>query len=199
MAALGTDGHRRAQTGTDVKLNIAHPKRRIFKREDAPLYAMALPGAVALIVFAYLPMLGLLIAFQDFNVGKGIFGSSFVGMANFKFLFSTTDAYTITRNTVLYNLAFIIVNMIVAVVLALMLSELLSHKTAKTLQTIYMLPYFLSWAVVSIVLMAFIERDYGMINRAMGTKIDYYRQRELWPGLLVFVNCWKNAGYSTVL
>ncbi|MDR2658324.1 MAG: ABC transporter permease subunit [Oscillospiraceae bacterium] len=188
-----------AALGADVKTNTARTKHRIFKREDAPLYVMALPGAAALIVFAYLPMLGLMIAFQDFNVGKGIFGSSFVGLANFKFLFSTTDAYTITRNTVLYNLAFIIVNMIVAVALALMLSELLSHKTAKALQTVYMLPYFLSWAVVSIVLMAFIERDYGMINRAMGTKIDYYRQRDLWPGLLVFVNCWKNAGYSTVL
>ncbi|MDR1598674.1 MAG: ABC transporter permease subunit [Oscillospiraceae bacterium] len=177
----------------------AAPKRRFFKREDAPLYLMALPGAAALVIFSYLPMVGLLIAFQDFNVTKGVFGSSFVGMANFKFLFSTTDAFTITRNTVLYNLAFIIVNMVVAVALALMLSELLSRRTAKVLQTVYMLPYFLSWAVVAIVLLGFIERDYGMVNHAMGTKIDYYRQREIWPTLLVFVNCWKNVGYSTVL
>jgi len=136
----------RAFMGSSTKAR----RRRIFRREDAPLWIMALPGAVALIIFMYVPMLGLLIAFQDFNVGKGIFGSVFVGMANFKFLFSTTDAYIITRNTVLYNLAFITVNMVVAVALALMLSELLSSKTAKTLQTIYMLPYFLSWAVVAI-------------------------------------------------
>ncbi|MDR0396540.1 MAG: ABC transporter permease subunit [Oscillospiraceae bacterium] len=180
-------------------LNVTAAKRRFFKREDIPLYAMALPGALALIIFAYLPMMGLLIAFQDFNVSKGVFGSAFVGMSNFRFLFSTTDAFTITRNTVLYNLAFIVVNTTVAVVLALMLSELLSSKTAKTLQTIYMLPYFLSWAVVAIVLLGFIERDYGMVNRMLGGKVDYYRRRELWPGLLVFVNCWKNVGYSTVL
>ena len=160
---------------------------------------MAAPAVIALVVFCYLPMAGLVIAFQDFNVGKGIWGSPFVGLNNFRFLFSTTDAYTITRNTVLYNMAFIVVNMAVAVVLALMLSEILSHRMAKTLQTLYMLPYFLSWAVVAIVLLAFIERDYGMINRVMGTKIDYYRQRNVWPGLIVFVNAWKNVGYSTVL
>lgn len=174
-------------------------KRKYFRREDAALYVMALPTVIFLIVFCYLPMGGLVMAFQDLNVGKGIFGSSFVGLKNFQFLFSTTDAFRITRNTVLYNLAFIVVNMVTAVLFALLLSELRQAWLAKTLQTVYMLPYFLSWAVVAMVFYAFLERDYGFVNRLMGTKIDYYRVREIWPGLLVFINAWKNVGYSTVL
>jgi putative aldouronate transport system permease protein len=85
------------------------------------------------------------------------------------------------------------------VVFALLLSELRRRWIAKTLQTVYMLPYFLSWAVVAMVFYAFLERDYGFVNRLQGTKIDYYRVREIWPGFLVFVNAWKNVGYSTVL
>lgn len=174
-------------------------KRKLIRREDIPLYVMAAPTIVFLIIFCYLPMGGLVMAFQELNIGKGIFGSPFVGLKNFEFLFSTTDAFTITRNTVLYNLAFIIINMILAVCIALMLSELRSGRMAKTMQTVYMMPYFLSWAVISIVLYAFIEREYGLVNKVMGTRTDYYRVRGIWPGLLIFINAWKNVGYSTVL
>lgn len=178
---------------------IKRPKRKLVKREEIPLLVMAAPTVVFLIIFCYLPMGGLVMAFQNLDVGKGIFGSGFVGLENFKFLFSTTDAFVITRNTVLYNLAFIVVNMVVAVCMALMLSELRFSRMAKALQTVYMMPYFLSWAVVSIVLYAFIEREYGLINKMMGTRVDYYRVRDIWPGLLIFINAWKNVGYSTVL
>lgn len=178
---------------------VQKKKRRFFRREDLALYVMALPTVVFLILFCYLPMGGLVMAFQRLDIGKGIFGSEFVGLKNFEFLFSTTDAFRITRNTVLYNLAFIVVNMAVAVIFALLLSELRPKGLAKSLQTVFMMPYFLSWAVVAMVLYAFIERDYGFVNRLMGTKIDYYRVRDIWPGLLIFVNAWKNVGYSTVL
>lgn len=186
-------------TSVSVLPSGVRKPRGIFRREDAALWLMALPGAVTLIVFSYLPMVGILIAFQDFNVSKGIFGSSFVGLANFKFLFSTSDAYVITRNTVLYSIVFIVVNMFLSIVLALLISELRSKKLAKTLQTAFMMPHFLSWAVVSIILTAFIERDYGMVNRITGSKVDLYRQREVWPGLLVFINAWKGVGYQAVL
>ena len=108
---------------------------RKFKREDIPLYIMALPGVLILILFSYLPMGGLVLAFKKYNVQKGIFGSPFNGFDNFKFLFSTSDAYIITRNTVLYNIAFIFLNMIIAVILSLMLSSLRSKRGAKTFQT----------------------------------------------------------------
>ncbi len=175
-----------------------------IRKEDGALYVMALPTVIFLIIFAYLPMLGLVMAFQEFNITKGILGSPFIGFKNFEFLFSTTDAFVITRNTVVYNLVFIAVNMLLAVVVSLMLSELHGRRTAKTLQTVYMLPYFLSWAVVSIVLTAFLDRQYGLVNqmrKALGLsyRTDWYRQPGIWPGLLVFLNAWKNVGYQSVL
>ena len=184
---------------------IRHPnKRRFFRMEDLPLYIMALPTIIFLLMFCYAPMFGLVMAFQDFKVDKGFFGSQFVGFQNFKFLFSSTDAWVITRNTVCYNLVFIVVNTSLAIVMSLMLSELHSGKLAKTLQTVYMLPYFLAWTVVAIVLSGFLDRGYGLVNKiiqALGGKgkTDWYKERELWPWLFVALNAWKGVGYSTVL
>lgn len=177
---------------------------RRFKKEDIPLYLMALPGVVILILFSYLPMSGLVLAFKKYNVQKGIFGSPFNGLENFKFLFATSDALLITRNTVLYNIVFIFLNMIIAVILSLMLSSLRSRKTAKMLQTIYMMPYFLSWAVVAIIVTAFLERSHGFVNsilQMMGQEglIDWYQKVEIWPPLLVFINAWKGVGYQAVM
>ena len=166
---------------------------------------MAAPTVVWLIVFCYAPILGLVMAFQDLNITAGILGSPYVGLKNFIFLFSSTDAWVITRNTVCYNVIFILVNMVLAVLMALLLSELRSRIAAKGLQTVYMLPYFLSWAVVAIILSAFLDRDYGLINRLMlslgkqETKVDYYTRREIWPPLLILINAWKGVGYQTVL
>lgn len=189
---------------TEATHNIRQKKRRFFRREDLALYVMALPTIVFLVMFAYAPMFGLIMAFQDLNITKGILGSPYVGFKNFEFLFSTTDAYVITRNTVLYNLAFMTVNTLVAVIMALMLSELRNRRMAKGLQTVYMLPHFLSWTVVAIVLTAFLDRSYGVVNQiiiATGGKgmVDWYRQKDIWPPLLVFINAWKGVGYSTVL
>jgi putative aldouronate transport system permease protein len=188
----------------NVKTGVPIKKSKFFRREDAALYIMAFPTVAFLILFCYLPMAGLVMAFQDLNIAKGIFGSPFIGMKNFQFIFSTTDAFVITRNTVLYNLAFITINTGVAIVMALMLSELTNRRTAKVYQTIYMLPYFLSWAVVGIVASAFLDRDYGLINQALkllgdAGKTDWYRQREVWPPLIVGINAWKGVGYTTVL
>ena len=165
---------------------------------------MAAPTIIFLLIFCYAPMFGLVMAFQELNISKGIFGSPFVGLANFKFLFATTDAWVITRNTVCYNLVFIALNMLLAVTLAMLLSELRNQKTAKVLQTIYMLPYFLSWAVVAIILTAFLDKQNGLVNRviaALGGKgnVDWYKRRDVWPFLLVGINAWKGVGYSTVL
>ena len=101
---------------------------------------MALPTVIWLIIFCYLPIFGLIMAFQDLNITTGILGSRFVGLKNFEFLFTSTDAWIITRNTVCYNLVFIILNMVLAVTMSLLLSEVHSRMYAKTLQTIYMCP-----------------------------------------------------------
>lgn len=187
---------------TDTK--IQKRRKRFFSKETLPLHLMALPVLIYLLIFAYTPMIGLVMAFQDLNIAKGPFSSPFVGFKNFEFLFASSDAWVITRNTVCYNIVFIIVNLVLAVVMSLMLSELHSKRYGKTLQTIYMMPYFLSITVISIIVTAFLSRNYGMVNRvikALGGsgKTNWYNQRAFWPPFLVFVNAWKGVGYSTVL
>lgn len=186
-----------------VKKNRRIEKRE-FRTEDIPLYLMALPTVLYLVIFCYLPMIGLIMAFQDFNISKGILGSPFVGLKNFEFLFSTTDAWVITRNTVAYNLVFIVVNLVISITLALMLSSLHSANYAKTMQTIYMMPFFLSYAVVAILVNAFLDRDNGLVNVIIRTTgepglTNWYHRPNIWPPLLVFVNAWKGIGYQTVL
>ena len=186
------------------KKQLSAKKKHFIEKDDRALYVMALPTVIFLIIFAYMPMIGLVMAFQDYNVNLGMFGSKFVGFANFKYLFTTTDAWIITRNTVCYNVVFMVVNNCLAMAMAMLLSELTARRYAKVLQTIYMLPYFLSWTVVAIVVTAFLDRDKGLVNqiiKAMGGagKTNWYQQKALWPLLLVGINAWKGVGYGTVL
>lgn len=179
-------------------------KRKLFRKKDIPLYIMALPTIVWLILFCYLPMSGLVLAFEKYKVSDGIFRSQFIGLKNFEYLFTTTDAWVITRNTILYNIAFILLNLVLSVLIALILNELRSKHAGKAFQTVYMMPYFLSWAVVSILLTAFLDYDNGFINKIfqmMGEtgKTDWYKVKEIWPPLLIFINAWKGVGYQTVL
>ena len=186
------------------KKQLSAKKKHFIEKDDRALYVMALPTVIFLIIFAYMPMIGLVMAFQDYNVNLGMFGSKFVGFANFKYLFTTTDAWIITRNTVCYNVVFMVVNNCLAMAMAMLLSELTARRYAKVLQTLYMLPYFLSWTVVAIVVTAFLDRDKGLVNqiiKAMGGagKTNWYQQKALWPLLLVGINAWKGVGYGTVL
>jgi len=156
-------------------------------------------------IFCYAPMVGLVMAFQRLDISRGVFTSPFVGLKNFEFIFATTDAFIITRNTVLYNIAYIIVNMLLAVLMALLLSSLRSGGAAKTYQTIYMMPYFISWTAVQIAVYAFLERDNGVVNQVIalitGEKslTNWYQSLPFWPPFLVFINAWKGVGYQTVL
>ena len=186
------------------KKQLSAKKKHFINKDDKALYVMALPTVIFLIIFCYMPMIGLVMAFQDYNVNLGMFGSKFVGLANFEYLFRTKDAWIITRNTVCYNVVFMVVNNCLAMAMAMLLSELTARRYAKVLQTIYMLPYFLSWTVVAIVVTAFLDRDKGLVNqiiKAMGGtgKTNWYQQKALWPLLLVGLNAWKGVGYGTVL
>lgn len=167
------------------------------------LHLMTLPGVVCLILFSYIPMFGLVMAFQNFNVSKGFFGSEFVGLKNFEFLFASTDAWTITRNTVLYNVAFIVLGNVFAMALAIMLSEMYFTKTAKVLQTVFIMPNFLSIAVVAIIVFAFLSPNTGYLNVLLksmgGSPVSWYTTPGPWPFILVFVNLWKSVGYSAVI
>lgn len=167
------------------------------------LHLMAFPALLYLLVFHYAPMFGLVMAFQDFNIAKGYFGSQFVGLKNFEFLFATKDAWNITRNTVLYNVVFIVLNTTLSMTLAIVFNELYSKKLAKTLQTMLIMPYFLSMAVVAIIVYGFLSQRDGYVNKlmaALGMKTrNWYTYRPLWPWLLVLVNAWKGVGYNSVV
>ena len=175
---------------------------KTFKK-NFPLTLMALPALVVMILFRYLPMSGLLLAFKRFSVRKGIFGSEWVGLKNFEFLFQTSDAWIITRNTICYNALFIFLDLVLAVAMAIGLSELLNKRRAKLYQTIFMAPNFLSWVVVSFMAFSLFCIDDGLFNHLLAyfgmEGVDWYSEPSKWPFILTFFQIWKTIGYSTVM
>jgi putative aldouronate transport system permease protein len=168
------------------------------------LLSMMIPGAIALIVFSYLPMFGIIIAFKDVNYAKGILGSPWLGFKNFEFLFRSPDAWTITRNVVLYNVAFIGLGTVCSVAAAIALDRMRSRVAGRFYQAVMFLPYFLSWIVVASLVFSFLSVDLGFINRQiltpMGLKqVNWYIEPKVWPFILVFVNLWRYTGYNSVI
>lgn len=168
-----------------------------------PVYLMALPGIIYLFINNYMPLPGLVLAFKNYNARNGIYGSDWVGFKNFKFLFATNDAFVITRNTIGYNLIFIIVNTIAAIAVAVILSEL-HHKIKKFYQSVILLPYMISMVIVSYLVFAFLSTENGFLNnsilRPLGIEpIAWYMEVKYWPFILVFVNCWKVIGYNCII
>ncbi len=168
-----------------------------------PLYVMLVPGFLYLLVNNYIPMFGMIIAFKNVNFAKGILKSDWVGFANFKYLFTTPDAFRITRNTIGYNMAFIIVGLIVSVTIAILLSEIRNKICVRIYQTVIMLPFMISMVIVSYLAYAFLAGDTGFINGVLSTlhmeKISWYNEPKYWPFILIFISCWKGAGYSSVI
>ena len=186
------------------------PQRSLFHRvvyhfqKHWRLHVLALPAFLSLLAFAYAPMFGVVLAFQKYSIQGGFFGSEWIGFKNFEFLFQTSDAWRITRNTVLYNIAFILVNTSLSVILAMLFNELYVRKLAKTLQTLIILPNFLSMAVVAIIAYAFLKSGTsGVLNQIVnvfgGKMRDWYMYKPAWPFLLVFINAWRGVGYGSIV
>ena len=179
-------------------------KKAIQKlRQTFPLYLMVLPGFLYLLVNNYIPMLGIVIAFKDLNFTKGILKSDWAGLSNFEYLFKTPDAFLITRNTLGYNFVFIIVNTAIAISIAIMLSEIRSKKRLKIYQTSVLIPSLISMVIVSYLVYAFLSGQTGFINGILRffhmREISFYTEPKYWPFILVFVNCWKGVGYSSII
>jgi putative aldouronate transport system permease protein len=177
-------------------------QKRNLKRY-LPLYLMALPGMLYLFINNYMPLPGLVLAFKKFNARKGIFKSDFVGFKNFKYLFATKDAFIITRNTILYNVIFIIVNTVLAIFVAILLAEMTS-KIKKVYQSAILLPYMISMVIVSYLVFGFLSTENGFINnsilRPLGKDpVAWYMEKKYWPFILVFVSAWKGVGYNCVI
>lgn len=168
-----------------------------------PIYIMALPGLIYLFINNFMPLPGLVLAFKKYNAKKGIFHSEFVGLKNFKYLFATKDAFVITRNTILYNLAFIVINTIMAVLVAILLAEMIS-RVKNLYQCLILLPYMVSMVIVSYLVFGFLSNDNGFMNKTVlpffhHDPIAWYMEKKYWPFILIFVNAWKVVGYNCII
>lgn len=190
----------------------AAPKISRFSKakKTLVLLTMVAPAAIWLFLLRYLPMGGLIIAFKNYKINprnptfiSNLIHSDWVGLSNFKILFITDDAWVMIRNTLAYNIVFIILGIIIPVAFAIMMNELTKKFVAKTYQTLMFFPYFLSWVVVSYFLNAFLDGQFGMIPHmqaaAGGPVTNWYTTTGPWPFIIIFANLWKNVGYSTIL
>ncbi len=173
-------------------------------RHNIPLYLMFLPGAIYLLINNYIPMAGLVIAFKQVNWNKGILKSPWVGFSNFEYLFKTKEAWNITRNTLGYNIIFIILGTVIAIAVAILLNEITSMVLKKTYQTVILLPYLISMVVVSYLVYAMLSSENGFVNlsilRPLGKQeISWYTESKYWPAILIIIYIWKTFGYNCIL
>ena len=176
--------------------------RKLRGKSDRQLLIMSLPAMLKLLIFAYLPMVGIVMAFQDYSPVLGFFKSEFVGFKNFEFFFKSDDAVRVTRNTILMNLLFIVGGLVVSLTIALIMNEMRNKYVLKTVQTMMFVPYFISWSLVGIILTAFLESR-GILTNAIlqltGQKLDFYTNYRYWTVILVVMNIWKGAGVSGII
>ncbi len=168
------------------------------------LILFMVPGLVYLLINNYIPMAGIVLAFKKVNYTLGIFKSPWCGLSNFKYLFKTKDAAIIFRNTVLYNLAFIVLGTAAAVATAILLGEVKKKKLLKIYQTSILLPHILSTAVIAYLAFAFLSKDSGFLNNAIikplgGEAISWYSKPKYWPFILTFIQLWRSVGYTTIM
>ncbi len=167
------------------------------------LLLMLIPALALVIIFSYIPMYGVVVAFKQFNYADGIMGSPWVGFQNFEFFFKSGQWWPVTRNTMLYSAVFLVVNTFLQLVFALILSELTSRWFKKTSQTLMLLPYFISWVVVGAMSYNLFNYERGAVNSLLVglglDRIDIYGTPQIWPFLLVIFSVWKGVGYSTVV
>jgi putative aldouronate transport system permease protein len=166
------------------------------------LLFMIAPAVLYFLLFSYVPMAGIVLAFKQYRYDLGIMGSPWVGFDNFKFFFMTGDAFRVTRNTMLYNAAFIIINNLLQIVVAILMAEIGSKLFRKTAQTLMFLPYFLSWVVVGAVAYNLFNYEHGTVNTLLRSlhipELDIYTTPEYWKYILIFFSAWKAVGYGAV-
>ncbi len=180
------------------------------RKKTLMLLTMVLPGAIWFFLLRYLPMFGIVMAFQDYKIYSkspslvnNIIHSNWVGLKNFRFLYTTKDSWAMIRNTMGYNILWIALGLIISVSFAIMLNEITNKFTAKVHQTLMFFPYFLSWVVASYFVLAFLDPTKGLLvhlQRSWGMEpVNWYNDNRPWPVILTIANVWKLTGYSTIL
>jgi len=172
-------------------------------RQHWALYLMALPGLAVVFIVSYMPMPGIILAFKDYKVSKGIWGSEWVGLKNFQFLLSSGTAWQIIRNTLALNAAFIVAAQVCSLTMAVLLNEVYHTYFAKIFQSILFFPHFVSWVLVGFFTFAFLNSDTGYVNALLksvgGQPINWYSAPEYWVLILVLLSVWKGLGYFTII
>lgn len=181
----------------------AYSRRKRMLRSNLGLLVLTAPAIVYFIIWHYLPMAGLVLAFKQYNVSKGIFHSKWVGFDNFRFFFQSQDALKVTLHTIGYGLAFMVTNLLVALFIALLMFELRNKLFIKFYQTCLIMPRFLSWVVIGYIGYVFMNPVFGLLNQALDAlglqPVDWYSDTRFWPYILVLVNNWKVIGLKSVM
>ena len=164
---------------------------------------LLIPAIVYVVIFSYVPMGGVIIAFKNYNYSAGIFGSAWIGLKNFRFLLISNKLWTLTRNTLAYNFAFIVIGMFLEVMFAVIINEMRCRWFKKTFQSFMFLPFFISWVVAVSVIQTLLDYDNGLITRVVeslgGQMTNIYTTAAPWPYLLVALRMWKGVGYGTII
>ena len=189
--------------------NAASPAKRKGSvaakiKKWTPIYLMMLPGALYLLINNYIPMFGLVIAFKQIDFQKGIFESPWIGFQNFQFLFQTKDAFVITRNTILYNITFIILNTVIGILFAIFICDISWKAGKKVYQSAILFPYLMSWVIIGYIIYAIFSMQYGIANKsilpAFGMDpLMWYNDPKYWPAILIITNTWKGIGYGCLI
>lgn len=177
-------------------------KRTPFKKL-LPYWLLSLPAIIYLFIFSYVPMFGAVIAFKDYRVRDGIFGSKWVGLRNFKYFFTSIDASRILRNTILYNLVFLLLTgVLLAAIIALMLYEVKSKVASKIYHTSMLIPHYMSYVVIAAIALIFLNPNTGLFNsfrNVMGMdSIMWYSEAKYWPFIITFINVWRDVGFASL-
>lgn len=168
---------------------------------------MIIPGMLYFIINNYIPMAGISIAFKKIDYSVGIFKSPWIGFDNFKLLFNNngsifdSDAFIITRNTLLYNIAFIVIGTVMGIMVGICLADIFSRTLQKFFQTSILLPQLISMVIVAYIVFAFFSNETGMVNKLLGDEnaINFYAEKAYWPFILIFVQTWKQLGYNAII
>lgn len=180
-------------------------KMKLYQKvwKNRTLWLMLVPGILLVILFSYIPMAGMVLAFKDHSYRLGILKSPWVGLENFRFFFVSGDALRVTRNTFLYNFAFIIINTVMELMIAVILSEVGGKLFKKISQACMFLPYFISWVVVGSIAYNLFNYENGLVNHLLtflGTDaVNIYSEPKYWPVIIIAFSAWKGVGYGMVV
>lgn len=172
-------------------------------KKNRALFMMILPAAIIIIIFSYLPMSGLVLAFKDYRYNLGVFGSEWNGLENFRFLFESGTGWLITKNTILYNLLNLVTSQGLAILIAVAITEMKVMPFKKVTQSVIFFPYFISWVIVGTFVYNIFNYETGLLNTILTTfgadKVNVYSMPWVWPIIICVFNAWKWSGYNSVI